>query len=150
MFLIRFGVYFTLTFYRTIPCIAHVVSYSWLFAWRRICVSDFIGANKHPPFFAPFTFFLTRLVFADNVRRSRVISLLSDWNICSARQINGEERNWSCRSNYATTLTLYFLTNIICLLHRFSKNSFDSLFMPPKHLSTDTLNKKLSTIFTCQ
>jgi len=63
--------YFTRTFYRTIPSIAHVVSYSWLYAGRRICLSDFIGANKHPPIWALFIltylFLFSQLMSGDHV-----------------------------------------------------------------------------------
>jgi hypothetical protein len=94
-------------------------------------------------------FSLHLLVFAVKVNPSRVISLLSERNFCSALETNGTERNWSCRSNYAITLTLHVTINVICLLHCFSENSFDSLFWVRSHLPTDTVNKKMSNLFTC-
>ena len=126
------------------------ISYSWLFAGRRICVSDFTGAKIHRPSLRC-SFFLTSCFFSQLRSGDRVSYLFCRKKyICSARERNGAERNWSCRLNYAITLTLDFITNIICLLHRFSKNNFDGLFMSRKDLSTNAVNKKLSKLFTCQ
>jgi hypothetical protein len=55
----------------TIPCIANVVSYSWLFAGRHICVSDFTGANILPPICALFNltylFLFSQFLSGDHV-----------------------------------------------------------------------------------